>query len=270
MNKKYILHFIIFLTFMLWNESVFSASWVLNQSQTVREMQENIDALEQEKSLLEFKWKNLRVWNSSLWELLRNDLSAEDKSTLLLLVETYNSEKITWEKILKTIIENWWTESLQRKSLLLLKKDFYLSLKPYIAEDKVEKLMTYVESDLTLNEKSKDVDSQIVKIKTDKEIRVQAIQEKIEDNNKVLRKNIENKISTQVKDKLDVFVSSWDFSLLPPEAKIAVFDRVITKLEYESIRLTNLENTTSVIEEKILVFRVMINLLKEYTNSWSI
>jgi hypothetical protein len=67
--------------------------------------------------------------------------------------------------------------------------------------------MDYIGTDLSLNQKSKDVNSEISKIQSSKDERVQILQEKIEDNNRVIRKNIEDKITTEVKTKLDVFTS---------------------------------------------------------------
>ncbi len=269
MKKNILLYILSTLALLMFSGNAFSASWELIEPQTVREMQESIDALEQEKTLLEFKWNNFKIGNSSLWELIKKDLSPSEENDLFSLVEEYNSKNIAWEKVLKTIIDTNWNETSQRRNLVLLKKEFYTSIKPYIAEDKLELLIKYIGTDLSLNEKSKDVDSKIVKIQTTKQQRVQVLQEKIEDNNKILRESIENKIITQVKSKLDTFTTQWDFSKLSNKSKIEVFNRVIMKLEYESIRLTNLENSTSVIEEKIVVFRVMINLLKDYTETWS-
>jgi len=269
MNKKLLLFPVLLLLSFQHLESAFSASWDLYSPPTLREMQENIKNLKQEKNLLEFKWNNLRLWNTSLWELIDTNLSKPDSDALKLLVENYNDKKVSWENMLKNILETNWDELAQRRVLLLLKKDFYTSLKPYIAEDKLENFLSYIAADLSINEKWKDVDSEIVKIQSSQTERVEEIKTKIEDNNKILRESIENKISTQVRDRLDIFTSQWDFSMLSNDAKISVFERVIKKLEYESIRLTNLQNTTSIIEEKIIVFRVMINLLKEYTAAWS-
>ncbi len=269
MNIKYYIYIFWILAFFLCNQSVFSASWNIVEPTTIREMQESIDELEQKKNLLEFKWKNFKIWNSSLWELLKNNLTNIEKSNLLILVEEYDSQNSSWESILKMIIESKWNDIPQRKVLLLLKKEFYSSLQPFVADGKLEELMDYIGTDLSLNQKSKDVNSEISKIQSSKDERVQILQEKIEDNNRVIRKNIEDKITTEVKTKLDVFTSQWNFSQLSNSAKTDVFERVIKKLEYESIRLTNLQNTTSIIEEKIIVFRVVINLLKQYTESWS-
>lgn len=250
-------------------ETSFWATWDQLEGQTIREMQENIQALEQEKNLLDFKWNNFKIGNSSLWNLIRTDLDTSEQTQLINLVEQYNSEKNIWEQNVKTIIENQWDDTTQRKELVLLKKDFYSNLIPYVSQENLQELMTYIGTDLSLNQKSKDVDIEILKIKNSKNQRVKILQDKIEDNNKVLRESIENKIATQIKPKLDIFTTQWDFSKLPNQNKIEVFERVITKLEYESIRLTNLRNSTSIVEEKIIVFRVVINLLENYKNSWS-
>lgn len=272
MNIKKIITFSVTawaLFFSCLNQSVFSASWNLDQKLTIREMQEDIQMLQQEKSLLEFKWKTFQIWNFFLWDLLKENLSILEREQLSFIVESYNRENIQWEKILQWLIDNKESVTDQRKDLLLLKRDFYNSLLPFVAEGRKEEFIMYIWSDLSLNEKSKDVDSQIQKIQNSKQERVQQLQIKIEDNNRLIRENIEKRISTEVKEKLDIFVNETDFSRLSNTAKKNVFDRLIKKLEYESIRLTNLRNSTSVIEEKIIVFRVVINLLKEYTINWT-
>jgi len=255
---------------MCTTQVVFSASWDTDRKPTIREMQEDIQELQQEKSLLEFKWKTFQIWNSSLWDLLRQDLTVSESQSLWLLVETYNTDNILWENKLQELLDTQKNEEFQslRKQLLILKKDFYTSLIPYVDPKNIDELKIYIDSDISLNEKSKNVSSKIQKIQSSKQERVQELQVKIEDNNKIIRENIEKRISTEVRSRLDVFVNETNFASLPTATKIEIFEKLIRKLEYESIRLMNLQNTTSIIEEKILVFRVVINLLKEYTSSW--
>ena len=271
MNLKKIIYYIIWLVLLsliIWNQSVFWASWEIAEKTTIREMQEDIEILEQEKSLLEFKWNTFKIWNITLWELLRSNLTQSEKLKLTEVVSSYNEVNIFEENILKDIINVNWDEQAQRDKLLLLKTNFYTSLEPFVQEEKLEELNVYAWVDKSFDEQKKNVDSKIQKIKIEKQEKVDHFQTKIEDNNKVIRENIENKIFTEVKEKLDVFVSQEEFLELPNIAKKGIFNKVIKKLEYESIRLTNLQNSTSIIEEKIIIFRVVIDLLKEYTISW--
>jgi len=266
--KKFFLILCVTIVNFLYGESVFWSSWDLNSSFTVREMQENIETLEQEKNLLEFKWKNFKIGSSSLWEILDKNLSPQERDNLYDIVELYSSQKSSGESILKSIINTNGNPTQQRRNLILLKKDFYTSIKSYISPDKLDAFLSYIETDLSLNEKSKDVDSQIQKIQNKKIERVDYYQAKIEDNNKVLRESIENKISTRIRLKLDIFVAQWSFSELSNSSKISIFDNLISKIDTESIRLGQIENSTSIIEEKILLFRVVVDILKEYTTSW--
>lgn len=269
MKKIHIIFLTLFVAFLSCTGNAFSASWDTAELPTVRQMQENINTLQQEKALLEFKWDSFRVGDSSLRELIKTDLLESEQQALFTIVEEYNTQKTLWENILRSIVDNKWDETAKRRELILLKKSFYTDITPFISQQKLESFLNYISTDISLNEKSKDVDSQIWKIQNSKQERVQVIQEKIENNNKILRESIELKITTEVRNKLDEFTTKWEFSQLDNTVKIEIFNRVIKKLEYESIRLINLQNATSVIEEKIVVFRVMINLLKEYTSAWA-
>jgi len=211
------------------------------EPETIREMQENIKQLEKEKTNLEYKWDSFQLWNFTLWDLIDTNLTSNQKSTLETLVIEY-SDKLGSEP----------SDSEDYQTLeLYLKRDFYKSLLPYIATERQQDFRTYIESDVELSQKTKTVNVEIQEMQDTKNERVVEIQEKIEDNNKKLRQNIQQKVISSISDKLESFSSTEKFKSLSPAAKTKIFSTVQDRLRTEINRLEALPDTTSIVEEKV-------------------
>ena len=67
------------------------ALWTVNleKPQTLRETQNYIETLEQEKKNLEFKWETFRIWNGSLSDFMKKDLSQKEKNDITQLILNY-------------------------------------------------------------------------------------------------------------------------------------------------------------------------------------
>lgn len=271
-NIKHLLTLSI-LFFTLWVLNAHSNFWdsenIDSEPTTIREMQENIETLEKEKDKLEFKWNSFQIGSDSLWDLIQENITASENLLVEEIVFSYSNKKINLEKELEIIIGSKQdTENIQ-KELLLLKKEFYKSLIPYIEINKLDSFKRYIDLDLTYNEKSKLVSTQIEEKQLKRIERVEEIQDKIEDNNKILRENIEKRITTEVHEKLNNFISEDAFKNLTNDEKRQVFAKVIGKIELKIINMNNITNATSIIEEKIILFEIVLDILKSYTEKWN-
>jgi len=236
----------------------FSSVTYAQEPETIREMQENIKQLEKEKTNLEYKWDSFQLWNFTLWDLIDTNLTSKQKSTLETLVIEY-SNNLNPEST---------TEDYQ-KSELYFKRDFYKSLLPFIAKQRQQDFKTYIVSDVELSQKTKTVNVEIQEIQETKNERVVEIQEKIEDNNKKLRQNIQQKVISSISEKLESFSSTEKFQSLSPAAKTKIFSTVQGRLKAEINRLEALPDTTSIVEEKVNIYKVIISQLQSYIDSWN-
>jgi len=246
-------------------------SWETLKPASLREIWDNIQELEQEKRLLEYKWKSFIIWWNSLSDYVRDDISDEEKSELEFIVELHIQNTDTFRIELEELVQNWTSEdeiSSKKTEWIQLKKEFYTSLLSYIQDEKIESYKSYIESDLLLNEKSKDVSTEI-QIKTvKKQERVEYLQEKINNNKELLRSKIESRVWTMVRERLDTFIERETFRSLSLEDKTLIFQKLITKIDEKISELEFQTDITSVIEEKIILFRVVQDILWEYIDNF--
>ncbi len=267
--------FIAFL-FLLWTsvQSVFWASWNLinlnsasEKPQTLREMQEVNQDLEQEQQNLEFKWVTFRS-TSALWDFLKKDLSDLEREELEMIVVNYSKKIERLEKKIETTQED--TEILQklRKDVLLLKQNFYKNLIVYMQVEKLNDFLRYINLDLSYREKSKDVAIELDRKNIERNERVAEIQEKIKDNTKRLHNQIKLKIMRRVWEKLDSFVSQKKFQSLSNQGRIQIFEKLIEKLSQKKQKLKSTSEATSFLEEKLLIYEIVEKMLFSYLEKW--
>lgn len=236
--------------------------------QKVEEIQSDIKILEKEKKRLEFKWNTFRIGNENLGDLIRQDLTQQEKETLEILIVNYTTLKNKWDSDLNVAIERWQnTEKLQQENSEL-KKKLYQTLIPYIQIDKLSAFKLYIESDISYNEESKAVATEIEEKEVARNERVEEIQEKIEDNAELLREKMRKTVTESLLIKLDEFIAQEKFQSLKAESKILLFERLIEKIILKKDILEATENPTSIIEERIFLYEVVQEILQWYIESW--
>lgn len=199
---------------------------------------------------------------------MKEKLSLSENTQLEDLVVWYtDSEKLLERSLEKAISSGRDVEEIKTE-LLLLKRDFYTQLIPFIQNEKREAFTEYVNSDVTYNEKSKQVATQIEQKNIKITQRVEEIQDKAEDNYKPLFKWIEEKIVIKITEKLETLISEERFSNLDNSVKIKIFTKYIDRFENEIDRIDKINNPTSIIEEKIILFDVIVEILESYIDRW--
>ncbi|MDA9128917.1 hypothetical protein N9J72_00375 [Candidatus Gracilibacteria bacterium] len=236
--------------------------------QKVEDIQNDIENLEKEKLRLEFKWNTFRVGNDTLGDIIRDDLGEGEREKLELLLVNYTSLKNKNDADTINATEQGENINELRSELLSLKKKLYTALIPYIQKEKIGAFKLYIESDIVYNEKSKGVAIEIDEKEVTRDARVEKIQEQIQDNAEILREQIRVKISEKLQGKLDTFIAQEKFQGLKDESKVILFERLIEKTLSEKEALQNIENPTSVIEEKIFLFNIVSDTLNGYIDNW--
>ncbi len=236
--------------------------------QTVKEMQSEIKTLEKEKEILEFKWNTFRIWNENLGDIIRWEMTPDDKSKLETLLVNYTSLKNKIDTDIANAVERGQETGGLQIELSELKRSLYMKLIPYIEEGKIGAFKLYIESDINYNEKSKEVATEIEEKEVERNERVEKIKDDIEENAEVLREQIRVKITTGLQVKLDEFIAQEKFQWLRDESKILLFERLISKLQTKKESLEDTVNPTSIIEERIFLYEVVQETLYWYIQNW--
>lgn len=269
---KTLLLSLIFVTASLW--CVFWATWDLEQEdekiKTLKEMKRDIQNLENKKEKLESQWRDFRIGNEALWDLMRSNMTPEDIDNLRIIVTNFIStqSKIN-EQINSTLLLDEDVSFFQRE-LLLLKQTLYKELIPYIEPDRREAFIVFVESDLSYNEKSKEVATVLEEKNIEQKERIEEIEEKIQDNSLELRERIEKKVTEKLQLRLDEFVWQERFDELENSSKILLFDKMITKLDVKRVELESTLNPTSVIKQRVVLYEIVQEILQWYIDTWNV
>lgn len=256
---------------ILWYEVVF---WFETEEQTerketVKEIQANIESLKKEKSHLDFKWDTYRIGNENLWNLLKSDLSDEQKLEIEEIIIEYKDSLDKYEgKISITLDARRDEVDAITNEFLIEKREFYMSLIKYVEVDKLEDYMTYINSDLNFNEKSNEVAVKIEQKNIQKEERIEEIQKQIHSNTNILRDRIREKVTTRVTEKLDSFVTEEKFSQLSNGGKIIVFQKLQSKVQNKIEELKSHPDPTS-IEENLFLHEIINEIIQWYIDNWS-
>lgn len=266
--KKILLLISFFLICTFQMQYIFASSWDIEKPKTLLEMQEEKHKLEEEETVLQFKWTTFQLWNDSLGDIMKIDLSAGEKNNLEEIINIFLESKEDLEKELDKSIERWREIEDIKTELLEWKHNFYKNLIPFIQIEKLESFKKYVDSDLNYNEKSKSIQDKIQQNDIQKTERLEELQDKIDDNSRDFRKKIEETITLRVWEKLDIFVSQENFSLLENEVKTEIFLKIILKFEDAINNLEDSVNPTAALEAKIIGLEVVIEILESYRDEW--
>lgn len=270
-----IIIFFTLLSFLLFPaQSVFASSWEIDlnsapeKMETIQEMQENIESLESEKTRLDFKWNTFLIWNETLWDLMRIDLSDADKQYIENLVISYKDSQDKYEWKITRAIELWKPTHEITRDFFHEKKDFYMGLVQFIQIEKLESYAKYINSDLIYNEKSQEVGNQIEQKTLQREERIEEIQSQIDSNTALLRERIKQKVTQRVTQRLDAFVQQEKFQSLSNGWKVIMFEKLILKVEQKLQLLEESEISSANLEESYFLYGVIREILEEYILNW--
>jgi phage-related minor tail protein len=183
---------------------------------------------------------------------MRENLTQEEKDDLEDIINIYVKDKDYLERKIEKYISSQKEIVDLKEELLRGKHQFYKDLIIYIQIEKLEAFKQYVDSDLNYNEKSKDIQDKIEQKNVEQSERIDELRNQIDDNSMNFRRQIEEKITVQVSDKLDIFVNQESFQELSAKSKIKVFTNIINKFESAIDKLENTSNPTAVLAERII------------------
>lgn len=246
---------------------IHSSFWATWNIQTIREIQSNTENLEQEKTKINFRWSTFIIGNETLGDIIR-ELSQSEQEELSIIIEEFQKNIVYIEKKVFRAIETNSDTSQKELDLKENRKTFYISLLPYINKDKIESYKLYIQEDIKASDWKTKLDIEIQKLDSKKKERIEELQEKIENNNKIIRDNITLKLRFKVEEKIESFVQSERFLLLTNENKILLFKKLVAKIKFERDKIQENVSSTSILWEKILLLEVVQEIIEEYMSEW--
>lgn len=236
-------------------------SWVeilyAENEETIREMQQDSKTLQKEKSILDFKWSTFQIWGETLADFLI-ELNEQDQKSLSEIIEVFQSENEKLERNIDKKINRGSNIENKYADLIELKKNFYKDLLPFIASDKRDHFLSYINKDVTLNEKSRRVSVEIKKIELAKKNRVEELKEQAVNNYSSIEENIERKAKISIEN----FIHKESFSNLSLNSQFEVFQTIKGKLNSKIDNSYNLPR----LQEDLL--KIVVWVVEEYIIVW--
>ena len=87
-------------------------------------------------------------------------------------------------------------------------------------------------------------------------------------NTALIREQLESKILKEVEKLIEIIVTQGKFQSLPNSAKRELFEKFSTKLSSQIQTLQSTPSPTGVIDEKILLYHGILELLQSYIDAW--
>ncbi len=239
----------------------------LEERETLREKQEQIKVLEQEKQQLDWQWNSYYLWQDFVGGFMRQ-LTQEEITNIETLIEKYRKGLKSLNTNIEVNIQKWNDISSLQTELYTLKSDFYDALQIYIDPERLDEYIEYRDADLAYRVKSSDVSTEIAKKDEERQERLEELQDTAFENaEQAIREKFEELLG-KVEIRLFEFTRTEDFQELRSEVKISIFEKMIEKFRKAKNKLEDKPYYTTIIEEKILLFENIIAILQEYIDIW--
>ena len=223
---------------------------------SLRDIDNTLSVLEQQKKELYQNWDNFRLWNWKLTDFIRKDLTENNKRELEEIILFYLQEK-------EKNASNPSSHNSQK-----LRDTFFTQLEPFISSQKKTLFYDYKNKGAEFEENVQSITQEISSFQDEKEKRVDSLRSKIEENSSLLRNQIKSSISEKVYTRLNIFIEQKNFKNLDASIKKEIFTKLLIKMTDTRRELENQAQLTTVIRDRATAYRVIEDILEEYINQW--
>lgn len=263
MKKIYIIICIIFM--VLLSNTCFSYdlnTWAIDNNKSIKELQENLNSLNQTKNQLNVEFFILNQ-NQKLKAFFKENLDDKDLENIEDIILNYLKDKNDVEDDIKEkILESLSTDN-KKTELLELKKELYKALIPYIKVTQFDDYIEYIEQDVKiLKEKLKLSDEMNLKNEIINS-KISNIEEKIVEHRKYLNEKFTDLINTLIEEKINNLITNESFIKLSKEEQGSVIQKIIENIEVKINDLDIQADKTDVLSKKLEIYqKVYIKLLQ--------
>jgi len=201
----------------------------IDQNKKIKELQENLQELSNEKSGLKDTWEQFRQENGKIVNFIKENLSEESKQTIENLVEKYYADKDILEKRLREIASNLEDTQNIKGEILKLKLTLYKELISYIEPTKLQEYVNYIKGNIEIEKKDNEIAEDIYRKEEILERKVDTIKEKIAENKRILDEKMQNAVQEKLNEKIKSILDNQKFQALSYESKTQIFSSVLKK-----------------------------------------
>ncbi len=238
-------------------ESDFFSSWL-----TIKELNQNIEKLKENKVEFQEKNKELSKEYGELISFIRTNLNSDEVSEIKQKVEIFMHERVILEKTLKDIINNLNDTSKAKKDIILHRANFYKYIAKYVQKEKREDFIAHIKFQVQSEKESKDLIDEILTSENILDQKVIYIKEKIETHKEDLQGKIELKIISKIKERLSNIDSNKKYEGINQEIKNKVYRDFIKQIQKKSDEIKNTHLSENYKQMKQNIFE---NMIKEIT-----
>lgn len=235
----------------------------IDQNKKIKELQENLQELSNEKSGLKDTWEQFRQENGKIVNFIKENLSEESKQTIENLVEKYYADKDILEKKLREIASNLEDTQNIKWEILKLKLTLYKELVSYIEPTKLQEYVNYIKGNIEIEKKDNEIAEDIYRKEEILERKVDTIKEKIAENKKILDEKMQNAVQEKLNEKIKSILDNQKFQALSYESKTQIFSSVLKKSQEKKWLLQQIEFKTSLVQKKIEIYEIVEQKLIE-------
>lgn len=235
----------------------------IDQNKKIKELQENLQELSNEKSGLKDTWEQFRQENGKIVNFIKENLSEESKQTIENLVEKYYADKDILEKKLREIASNLEDTQNIKWEILKLKLTLYKELVSYIEPTKLQEYVNYIKGNIEIEKKDNEIAEDIYRKEEILERKVDTIKEKIAENKKILDEKMQNAVQEKLNEKIKSILDNQKFQTLSYESKTQIFSSVLKKSQEKKWLLQQIEFKTSLVQKKIEIYEIVEQKLIE-------
>ncbi len=201
-----------------------------------------------------------KISNASLQTFLKPELTEIERDTVEKLLASYIN---AIESHILSSQNNW------KKEVFALKQALYTDILPYINIQNLWEFKSLVEGEA----KNYNLTGNIWYVWNNPSVigenKLIELKNQAEKNTALIREQLQSKILKEVEKRIEIIVTQEKFQSLPNSAKRELFEKFSTKLSSQIQTLQSTPSPTGVIDEKILLYHGILELLQSYIDAWS-
>jgi len=197
------------------------------------------------------------------------------------LQELQNSERIRWffknnlseveleelSIIIKTYIEERKNHHIdEQDKTILLKKNLYKDMIPYVELWQMESYLNYIQDDANIIKRQGQLSKELSKNQELLENKVDFIETKITEHKKTFSATLRDSIDQKIDQKISLLREGSKFSTLSVESKISVLEKTIRKIKIRISNVEQMSDRTDILETRLELFYIILEKIESFKN----
>ncbi len=230
-------------------QGVFSYTW---NSLTIEQIQTNIQELHQTNITLDAQLQELQNSERIRW-FFKNNLSEVELEELSIIIKTYIEER-----------KNHHID--EQDKTILLKKNLYKDMIPYVELWQMESYLNYIQDDANIIKRQGQLSKELSKNQELLENKVDFIETKITEHKKTFSATLRDSIDQKIDQKISLLREGSKFSTLSVESKISVLEKTIRKIKIRISNVEQMSDRTDILETRLELFYIILEKIESFKN----